>query len=111
LTFCRQHLKIRKLLVMNILLKPIVTEKMTSQGDKFNRYGFLVAKNANKLQIKKAVEDMYSVTVDSVNTMRYGGKIKSRNTKSGLLIGKTTATKKAVVTLAEGNKIDFYSNI
>ena len=96
---------------MNILLKPIVTEKMTSQGDKFNRYGFLVAKNANKLQIKKAVEELYSVTVDSVNTMRYGGKIKSRNTKSGLLIGKTAATKKAVVTLAEGNKIDFYSNI
>jgi len=96
---------------MNILLKPIVTEKMTSQGDKFNRYGFLVARNANKLQIKKAVEELYSVSVDSVNTMRYGGKIKSRNTKSGLLIGKTSATKKAVVTLAEGNKIDFYSNI
>jgi large subunit ribosomal protein L23 len=96
---------------MNILLKPIVTEKMTKQGDKFNRYGFLVVKNANKLQIKKAVEDMYGVTVDSVNTMRYGGKVKSRNTKSGLLMGKTTATKKAVVTLAEGNKIDFYSNI
>jgi len=96
---------------MDILLKPIVTEKMTSQGDKFNRYGFLVARNANKLQIKKAVEELYSVTVDSVNTMRYGGKIKSRNTKSGLLIGKTAATKKAVVTLAEGNKIDFYSNI
>jgi large subunit ribosomal protein L23 len=96
---------------MNILLKPIVTEKMTSQGDKFNRYGFLVAKNANKLQIKKAVEELYGVTVDSVNTMRYGGKVKSRNTKSGLLIGKTVATKKAVITLAEGNKIDFYSNI
>ncbi len=96
---------------MNILLKPIVTEKMTSQGDKFNRYGFLVAKNANKLQIKKAVEELYSVSVDSVNTMRYGGKIKTRNTKSGLLVGKTAATKKAVVTLAEGNKIDFYSNI
>ncbi|HVN58509.1 MAG TPA: 50S ribosomal protein L23 [Bacteroidales bacterium] len=96
---------------MNILLKPIVTEKMTSQGDKFNRYGFLVDRKANKLQIKKAVEDLYNVTVDSVNTMRYGGKIKSRNTKSGLLIGKTAATKKAVVTLAEGNKIDFYSNI
>jgi large subunit ribosomal protein L23 len=96
---------------MNILLKPIVTEKMTSQGDKFNRYGFLVTKNANKLQIKKAVEELYSVTVDSVNTMRYGGKVKSRNTKSGLLIGKTASTKKAVVTLAEGNKIDFYSNI
>jgi large subunit ribosomal protein L23 len=96
---------------MNILLKPIVTEKMTSQGDKYNRYGFLVARNANKLQIKKAVEELYSVTVDSINTMRYGGKIKTRNTKSGLLVGKTTAVKKAVVTLAEGNKIDFYSNI
>ena len=96
---------------MNILLKPIVTEKMTSQGDKYNRYGFLVAKSANKLQIKKAVEELYGVTVDSVNTMRYGGKVKSRNTKSGLLIGKTAAFKKAVITLAEGNKIDFYSNI
>ncbi len=96
---------------MNILLKPIVTEKMTSQGDKFNRYGFLVARSANKLQIKKAVEELYSVSVDSVNTMRYGGKIKTRNTKSGLLMGKTSATKKAVVTLKEGNKIDFYSNI
>jgi large subunit ribosomal protein L23 len=96
---------------MNILLKPIVTEKMTSQGDKFNRYGFLVARSANKLQIKKAVEELYGVTVDSVNTMRYGGKIKSRNTKSGLLVGKTASLKKAVITLAEGNKIDFYSNI
>jgi large subunit ribosomal protein L23 len=96
---------------MNILLKPIVTEKMTSQGDKFNRYGFIVAREANKLQIKKAVEDLYGVTVDSVNTMRYGGKVKSRNTKSGILMGKTRAVKKAVVTLTEGNKIDFYSNI
>jgi len=96
---------------MDILLKPIVTEKMTHQGDKFNRYGFLVARNANKLQIKKAIEELYTFTVASVNTMRYGGKIKSRNTKSGLLTGKTSATKKAIVTLAEGNKIDFYSNI
>ena len=96
---------------MNILLKPIVTEKMTSQGDKFNRYGFLVAKNANKLQIKKAVEELYGVTVDRVNTIRYGGKLKTRNTKSGFLVGRTAATKKAIVTLAEGNKIDFYSNI
>lgn len=96
---------------MNILLKPIVTEKMTSQGDKFNRYGFLVDRNANKIQIKKAVEELYNVTVDSVNTMRYGGKVKSRNTKSGMLVGRTSATKKAVITLAEGNKIDFYSNI
>jgi len=96
---------------MDILLKPIVTEKMTKQGDKFNRYGFVVAKNANKLQIRKAVEELYGVTVNSVNTVRYGGKIKTRNTKSGFLVGKTAAVKKAVVTLAEGNKIDFYSNI
>ena len=96
---------------MNILLKPIVTEKMTNQGDKFNRYGFLVAKKANKLQIKKAVEELYDVKVESVNTMRYAGKVKTRNTKSGLLSGKTASTKKAVITLAEGNKIDFYSNI
>jgi large subunit ribosomal protein L23 len=96
---------------MNILLKPIVTEKMTKQGDKFNRYGFVVDKNANKLQIRKAVEELYGVTVESVNTMRYGGKVKTRNTKSGFLVGKTAASKKAVVTLAEGNKIDFYSNI
>ncbi len=96
---------------MNILIKPIVTEKMTSQGDKYNRYGFIVAKTANKLQIRKAVEELYGVTVESVNTMRYGGKIKTRNTKSGLLVGKTAAVKKAVVTLTEGNKIDFYSNI
>jgi large subunit ribosomal protein L23 len=96
---------------MNILLKPIVTEKMTSQGDKFNRYGFLVHKRANKLQIKKAVEELYGVTVESVNTMRYGGKLKTRNTRTGLLKGRTDATKKAVVILAEGNSIDFYSNI
>jgi large subunit ribosomal protein L23 len=96
---------------MNILLKPIVTEKMTSQGDKFNRYGFIVAKNANKLQIRKAVEELYGVTVEAINTMRYAGKVKTRNTKSGFLVGKTATLKKAVVTLAEGNKIDFYSNI
>ena len=96
---------------MNILLKPIVTEKMTSQGDKFNRYGFIVAKNANKIEIKKAVEELYGVAVASVNTMRYGGKVKTRYTKSGVMAGKTVATKKAVVTLAEGNTIDFYSNI
>jgi large subunit ribosomal protein L23 len=96
---------------MNILLKPIVTEKMTSLGEKFNRYGFVVARSANKLQIKKAVEELYGVTVDSVNTMHYSGKNKVRYTKSGLLKGKTIATKKAIVTLAEGNTIDFYSNI
>ena len=96
---------------MNILLKPIVTEKMTSQGDKFNRYGFIVTKNANKIEIKKAVEELYGVTVESINTMRYGGKVKTRFTKSGVMAGKSPATKKAIVTLIKGNTIDFYSNI
>ena len=96
---------------MNILLKPIVTEKMTRDGDKFNRYGFVVARSANKIQIRKAVEELYGVTVESVNTIRYGGKVKTRNTRSGLLVGRTAAFKKAVVTLAEGNTIDFYNNI
>jgi len=96
---------------MDILIKPIVTEKMTIQGEKLNRYGFVVEKTANKLQIKKAVEDMYSVTVAEVNTMRYGGKVKSRFTKAGYLVGRTNSFKKAIITLKEGDKIDFYSNI
>lgn len=96
---------------MDILIKPIVTEKMTIQGEKLNRYGFVVVKTANKLQIKKAVEDMYSVTVADVNTMRYGGKVKSRFTKAGYLVGRTNSFKKAIITLKEGDKIDFYSNI
>jgi large subunit ribosomal protein L23 len=96
---------------MDILLKPIVTEKMTAQGEDLNRYGFVVEKRANKLQIKKAVEEMYGVTVTSVNTMRYGGKEKSRYTKSGVLKGKTSSLKKAIITIADGEIIDFYSNI
>ena len=97
--------------MMEILVKPIVTEKMTSQGEKFNRYGFLVARKANKLEIKKAVEDLYGVKVVSVNTINYGGKSKTRYTKSGIMAGRTSATKKAVITLAKGETIDFYSNI
>lgn len=96
---------------MEILLKPLVTEKLTAQADEFNRYGFVVNKNANKVQIKKAVEDMYSVAVETVNTMRYGGKTKMRHTKAGLQVGKTNSYKKAIVTLVDGDKIDFYSNI
>ena len=84
---------------------------MTRQTEDHNRYGFLVEKRANKLQIRKAVEEIYGVTVESVNTMRYGGKKKSRFTKSGILSGKTDSYKKAIITLAEGDQIDFYSNI
>ena len=84
---------------------------MTEQGEELNRYGFVVTKDANKLQIKQAVEELYNVKVSDVNTMRYAGKRKQRYTKSGISVGKTASYKKAVVTLAEGEVIDFYSNI
>ena len=96
---------------MNIIIKPIITEKMTGLGTKLNRFGFIVHKSANKLQIKKAVEEIYDVEVFSVNTMNYSGKVKSRFTKSGSISGRTKSYKKAIVTLAEGETIDFYSNI
>jgi large subunit ribosomal protein L23 len=96
---------------MDILIKPIVTEKMERLSDKLNQYGFIVEKDANKLQIKKAIEELYGVTVDSINTIRYAGKLKSRYTRSGFLSGQTNSFKKAIVTLKEGEKIDFYSNI
>jgi large subunit ribosomal protein L23 len=96
---------------MGILIKPIVTEKMTAETEKFNRYGFIVDKEANKLQIKTAVEQMYNVTVKDVNTMNYHGKRKSRYSKTGMLIGRTNHFKKAYVTLAGDDKIDFYANI
>lgn len=96
---------------MDILLRPIVTEKYTKLGEKLNQYGFVVERTANKIQIAKAVQDLYKVKVAEVNTMRYAGKIKSRFTKAGVIAGKKNAFKKAVVTLADGDKIDFYSNI
>jgi large subunit ribosomal protein L23 len=96
---------------MDIILKPIVTEKMNLKGDSLRQYGFVVDKRANKVQIKKAVEALYGVTVESVNTMLYAGKLKSRFTKTGLITGKKNTLKKAVVTLRKGETIDFYSNI
>jgi large subunit ribosomal protein L23 len=96
---------------MAIIIKPIVTEKMTAAGEKLNRYGFRVERTANKLQIKKAVEEMYNVQVLDVNTMVVAPKRTQRWTRSGLLRGKTNSYKKAVVTLKEGETIDFYSNI
>ena len=96
---------------MEILLRPIVTEKMTSQGEVLNRYGFIVDRKANKIEIKKAVEEMYGVTVDSVNTLLNAGKVKTRFTKQGLIKGRKAVEKKAIITLKEGEKIDFYSNI
>ncbi len=96
---------------MEIIVKPLVTEKMTDQSERFNRYGFVVDKRASKPEIKKAIESLYNVSVESVNTMVYGGKVKSRYTKGGIITGKTAAFKKAIVTLVEGDSIDFYSNI
>ncbi len=96
---------------MGVILKPVITEKMTAKAEKLNQYGFIVDKRANKIQIKGEVEDLYGVEVLSVNTMNYSGKRKSRNTKSGVISGKTNAFKKAVVTIAEGESIDFFSNI
>ena len=96
---------------MGILIKPLVTEKMTVLSDKLNRYGFLVDRDANKIEIKKAVEQMYGVSVKDVNTVNYHGKRKSRYTKHGMMTGRTNHYKKAFVTLAGEDKIDFYSNI
>ncbi|MBN3034467.1 MAG: 50S ribosomal protein L23 [Bacteroidales bacterium] len=96
---------------MEIIIKPVITEKMTGLGDKLGRYAFIVRKNANKLQIKKAIQELYGVEVEAVNTMNISGKNRSRFTKTGVITGRTASYKKAIVTLAKGETIDFYSNI
>ena len=95
---------------MGILIKPLVTEKVSELNEK-GKYGFIVANHANKVDIKKAVEKMYGVTVEDVNTMIYPGKRKTRYTKKQILTGRTKSFKKAIVTVAEGEVIDFYSGI
>ena len=112
---------------MAFIIKPLVTEKMTKITDKSSvektykgeertkkaetKYGFIVKPEANKLEIKKEIESLYNVTVLDVNTCRYAGKRSSRYTKAGLIKGQKNAFKKAIVTLKEGDTIDFYSNI
>lgn len=96
---------------MEIMIEPIVTEKATQLTEKLNRYTFRVSPDANKYQIKSLVEQLYGVKVVNVNTARMRGKNKSRYTKSGLLRGKTNAFKKAYITVADGQTIDFYSNL
>lgn len=96
---------------MGYIIKPLVTEKMTAITEKQNKFGFIVRPEANKLEIKSEVEALYNVTVMAVNTCKYAGKTKSRYTKAGLIKGRKNAFKKAVVTLKEGETIDFYSNI
>jgi large subunit ribosomal protein L23 len=96
---------------MSIIIKPIITEKITKEGEVFNRFGFVVDKKANKVQIKKAVEATYGITVVAVNTMNYRADRSTKYTKSGLISGKTNSYKKAVVQVQEGETIDFYNNI
>ena len=96
---------------MNILFKPIITEKASKISERLNQYTFLVDKGSNKIQIKKAVEDIYDVKVDNVSTINYGSERKKRYTKNGIQNGKSNSIKKAIVKLAEGDKIDFYDNL
>ncbi len=94
-----------------VLIKPILTEKANAQQEKLRRYAFKVARKANKLEIKKAIESFYGVTVTGVNTSVTPAKSKSRYTKAGVISGRKQAYKKAFVTVAEGEAIDLYSNI
>ena len=114
---------------MAFIVKPLVTEKMTAITEKSSveksykvkgetrtkkaetKYGFIVLPEANKLEIKKEIESLYNVTVIDVNTARYAGKRQSRYTRKGLIKGQKNAYKKAIVTLKEGDTIDYYSNI
>ena len=95
---------------MSVLKKPLITEKVSKLNES-GKYGFIVDMDANKVQIKNEVEKMYGVTVESVNTMRYQGKQKSRYTKSKVVTGRTAGFKKAIITVADGEVIDFYSGI
>ncbi|WP_257666895.1 50S ribosomal protein L23 [Parapedobacter tibetensis] len=96
---------------MEIIKKPVLTEKASALTEKRNRYAFKVDHRANKIQIKQAVEQMFGVTVLAVNTMVVGGKAKSRYTKAGFVSGKTPKYKKAIITIKDGETIDFYSTI
>ena len=96
---------------MDLIIRPIVTEKITNQTELFNRYAFVVSKSANKIDIKKSIEGLYNVQVKSVRTMNYYGKSKSKFTKAGVVRGKKSAFKKAIVELIDGNSIDFYNNV
>ena len=94
-----------------ILIKPIISEKSEYLSGDFNQYSFIVDKKANKIEIGKAVEDMYGVQVSSVNTMIMPKKAKIRNTRSGVLKGAVSSYKKAIVKLADGEEIDFFGDI
>lgn len=95
---------------MSVLKRPLVTEKVSALNEK-GKYGFVVDMNANKVEIKNAVEKTYGVNVEKVNILSVMGKFKTRYTKKGFLTGQRPDFKKAIVTLAEGEVIDFYGNV
>ena len=95
----------------DVLIKPIITEKLNKLGESLNRYGFVVDRKANKVQIKSEIKKMYGVEVKAVNTMVVPGKERVRNTKRGAIKGMKSPYKKAIITLEEGETIDFFSNI
>jgi len=96
---------------MSILIKPIITEKATNDSELFNRYAFVVDKNANKVEIKDAVESAYGVSISSVKTLNYPIQRNTKYTKKGLVTGIKSGYKKAIVQLAEGDSIGFYNNL
>jgi len=96
---------------MELLRKPILTEKASALTEKSNRFTFKVDHKANKLQIKQVIEKMYGVNVLAINTMVVDGKVKSRNTKAGFVTGRSPKYKKAIVTLKAGETIDYYANL
>jgi large subunit ribosomal protein L23 len=96
---------------MNILIKPIISEKMQAVSEKYNRYGFIVDRKATKSQIKYAIQDVYGVRVDKINTLIQRGRATSRNTKAGVIRGQKNTVKKAIVFVNKEDKIDIYSNI
>ncbi|MDQ7915993.1 50S ribosomal protein L23 [Mesonia sp. MT50] len=96
---------------MSILIKPIITEKATSDSELNNRFAFVVNNKSNKIEIKDAVESAYGVSVEKVRTMNVRPDRKSRYTKTGVVTGKTNAYKKAIVQVAEGETIDLYTNL
>lgn len=95
----------------DILIKPIISEKAELLSEGLNQYSFVVNRKANKLEVRKAVEELYSVNVASVNTMIMPAKAKNRNTRSGLIKGRVSSFKKAIITLADGEEIDFFGDI
>ncbi len=97
--------------VSRILIRPVISEKMTQQSERLHRYAFIVDAHANRIEIAHAVEEFYGVRVEAVNTMRYEGKLRARRTKRGYFLGRTNSYKKAIVTVHSEDSIDFFSNI